>query len=316
MICTIRSTLCNHYISSFGLVLLLPASIITLCYLILLCNILALLLLRIYYAFNDSTFQLTKYQKYAFIVSFILIVIAGGSVSITLFITYTSDQTLKDVTNTFELFDYFSAITGFLYFIATCYGIYVFSKKMYSLTNMRAPSVNQFSALEDIDDITLNKQQRDLIKATSKYVALLTLAIVICWIGMIIIMIAYAFVYGYYNESHEGSVIICFHFLHIAIVFNTSGNILCLYLQYSFAKKYYNKYCGCLGKICGCLFAKTLRSSMKRKYKETIEMRENHSEEQEQDIDKNHDGSKGSDVVNEEDKVVAVELSKIKSTRL
>ena len=52
-------------------------------------------------------------------------------------------------------------------------------------------------------------------------------------------------------------------------------NIVCLCLQYSFAKEYYDKYCGCFGKCWRSILTSKAEKAMEKRYSEMMEKHKN-----------------------------------------
>ena len=51
------------------------------------------------------------------------------------------------------------------------------------------------------------------------------------------------------------------------IAIDCAVNVICLYLQYPFAKKHYNTYCGCIGNFWRFVFIKKAEKAMKKKFR-------------------------------------------------
>ena len=121
----------------------------------------------------------------------------------------------------------------------------LFVMKMYELIKMRASDIG---SNRRGSRAAFNDQQKQLLMVTTKYVSLLAFAIISTWVRLLAFIAEVI-----YDDISTIS----------GILGNVDNiiNILCLYLQYPFAKKYYDKYCICayLGKCCiYCLTTKDI----------------------------------------------------------
>ena len=143
----------------------------------------------------------------------------------------------------------------FLFVLITyIYGMYLFVQKMLKFTKLR-------------NEEQLSDQQARVLKDTSKYVSLLTIAIVTTIIAMIS-FVAFGFLLMDQNNQYMTSM-----GKQVATIIQSvdcTANIICLSLQYSFANKHYDKYCGCLNKICNKMFKIKLQTAAQKKYIETV----------------------------------------------
>ena len=138
-------------------------------------------------------------------------------------------------------------ISGISYCVASAYGMYLFLSKIYTLTKLRQLSI--VNGLEQIneDATKLDERQLILLRTTSRYLSLLSLAIFTSWITFIQILIYPVFV-DMYGPSMIGRQVI-----RMVYAIDCVENIFCLYLQYPFAKVCYDKYCSCLSVCCLCV---------------------------------------------------------------
>ena len=212
--------------------------------------VLAILYLRVYSTFKESVYKISQWQKLILILLYALTII---SECIILFVN-DFNATTKGADKTIVTY-----IGGISYCVASGYGMYLFLTKIYTLTEPGEVSLAEHSEEIIEDALELEERQVILLRATSRYLSLLSLAIFSSWITFIQILIYPAFV-DKYGPSIIGRQIIIMNYAIDCVV-----NIVCLYLQFTFAKVYYQKYCGCLS-VC-CLYM------LKRKAKRDLEKR-------------------------------------------
>lgn len=196
-------------------------------------SISGLLLLRLHFTFRKSMFCLTNCQKYFFIISYTLLLIVG--ILLTLSRHIFGGFTPLAV----KVFVAISALAFPLYFGMVIYGMILFIVKMYKLTKLRASS-------HDDDENVFNAKQQKILYAATKYVSLLSIALISTWLMQFIYIPTLLL-------PHQSWIIVVWTF---AMYIDMIGNILCLYLQFPFTKRYYDKYCICFGNCCIYLLTK------------------------------------------------------------
>ena len=159
---------------------------------------------------------------------------------------------------------FFACIAVFCYSITTIYGMIVFAKKMYILTQLRQSSVNPFADIDDENNngAKLNKEQIKLLNTTAKYISLLSLAILTSWctFAQIVAYIPTANLWGEFGRQ----------IIRVQYSLDCTINILCLYLQYPFAEGLYNKYCKCLGNFWLFILRRNAEKKMNHKNRESM----------------------------------------------
>ena len=202
-----------------------------------------ILLLRLYFTFRNSMYEINKYQKLFFVVMVCLGVIAA----IINVLTYSVLFNL-----TLRLFTL--AFLAIAYLGGTIYAMFLFAQKMYKLTKLRqSSSRNVFN--NGKNPTVFNKFQKKLLYTTSKYVTLLTIALISTWISASASITA-NILYG--DEEDYNKHWIVWVTAGIMICIDCVINIICLSLQYPFADKYYKKYCICFGNCCMYLVTRSL----------------------------------------------------------
>lgn len=126
------------------------------------------------------------------------------------------------------------ALMGAVYFGLTGYTMFIFTRNMYKLAKTRNDP----------------HHEQVLLYATTKYVSLLSLAILSTWMELIMSIIVTAVSYKKtFEERSEHSLLDNISIGNLVSI-DCVTNIICLYLQYPFNRKYYDKYCVCLKNCC------------------------------------------------------------------
>ena len=214
-------------------------------YLVLLLGIQNIFLFRLHYTFRESVHRLTSNQLRILSILFISMNIFACAC----FVFY--NLYLFDPAN-FSQFGYLlmfvaSGIGGLLYIIATIYELYLFAKKLLILTQTSATSMKN---VMDENALKLNKTQTKLLDRTSRYVSLIILAMISSFITIILFI-----------SLNTPAIIFSF--------FDCTVNVICLYLQYPFATKYYDKYCGWINKCLNKILTNNVQKNLERKYRDS-----------------------------------------------
>ena len=197
-----------------------------------------MLLMRLYFSFKESVFAITEYQKWICLVLYSLSVV-------TIIVQWIIDIVYIHVI--------MLSLGALLYLGLSMYGMIIFVQKMYQLLKMRQSSI---MAQNSNSEMQLNQQQIALLYTTTKYTLLLSIAMISTWISGANAM--YRTLHTWSTEVHPTGFMIS----SIDIV----TNIICLYLQFPFNKKYYDKYCRYLVNCCTYLMTRDLK---RRHYKES-----------------------------------------------
>ena len=218
ILCVVCTIYCDNTSITSSIILIVTRSV----YYVLTSVIVYTLLLRVYLAFANSIYALTKYQKRMFIFLYSIIVI--NLLADTACEVFEHHYGFSDEINIFYSISWIIFIVFTI--IATFYGMYVFIQKMLKCTKIEA--------------------DHEILQQTSKYISLLFLAIATTGIGMLLLSIVYRYCWGYDDPYLEA---IGQQFISIIQSIDCTVNIICLSLQYSFAKEYYAKYCKCWSNI-------------------------------------------------------------------
>ena len=165
-----------------------------------------------------------------------------------LIITYTicilSALTWMAMYNNYQLNTISSGIMAVSWFVTAMYGTYVFSQKMYQVSELHCDSN------EERNDCN----KRKLLDMASKFISLLSFAILTTI--MTFIIAGPLFQYVKLRENAMGNIFMNIYAqsMYAVMSMDCAVNITCLYLQYTFNDRYYDKYCKCFGNFWLCLF--------------------------------------------------------------
>eukprot|EP01083_Nonionella_stella_P254067 873556_1 len=113
-----------------------------------------------------------------------------------------------------------------------------------------------------MDEIELNKSQKKLIHQIARYNALFALGSVLNVVSLIGFTLSLAVAINKGERYYPQVVASAQIFTNI----NGVVNVICLYLQYSFATKHYQKYCGCLDLCWKNIFNRKAMKLLKHEY--------------------------------------------------
>ena len=239
-------------------------------YFILILTILATLLFRLYITFKGSMFSISKCQKWSFLVLFSLSTVSACIAIILLYVVNSYTRNIVLFAAESPLLSIYSVIFGVFYTLTSIYGMVVFCRKMHGITKLQMQSLRNVT---DINNVSINKRQQKLLDAASKYISLLSIAIISTFLGFVafgIVISGFRWMpYDDPEEEHSET----FEFWRTTINFivlplDCTVNILCLYLQFPFAKDTYRKYCGCCSKCWKLVLVKRTERTLMKKFLE------------------------------------------------
>jgi len=117
--------------------------------------------------------------------------------------------------------------------VSALVAVWTFLKNVFILGKSR--TVKQIKPFCEEEPIGLNQMQKKLMDLSAKYVSLFILASLSSVISMFS---------GFYESATDLRISL------FLVPIDCSFNLLCIYLQYAFAEKHYNKYCGKLDWYC------------------------------------------------------------------
>ena len=221
--------------------------------------LLGTLLSRLYYTFNHSIFEISKMKMYTLIICNIGFFTFGIGSTIILFIIRIRGLNYNDneINQLFNLSILFASIAAMFYFIGSVFTSFLFVSNLFKLITLRQlSSYNKNNDIEIKKQIKLSEHHLVIIDQISRHVALLSLAI----FTTILTMMSYGIVVNARNN-----VSILLEIFGIVEIIDVTINVICLYLQFSFAKKYYVKYCKCLQLFWKYIFSALTKHSMIKK---------------------------------------------------
>ena len=182
---------------------------------------LLILILRLYFTFKDSNLRISKCQQWLLIITYLFLTVW--------LIVYFIFDVVINISNWY-LFAFTLGASGMIYFALSIYCMILFAQKMYKLIKMRFKAGTEMK---------LNFQQEKLLYVTTKYVTLLSIAMISTWITVIFaICYSWLCLFGRIDEEY------CVYSVWMEVRCTDSLiNIICLYLQFPFAKNIYNRYC-------------------------------------------------------------------------
>merc|ERR1711879_957771 len=193
---------------------------------VLLVCVIATLVLRLHLTFEHSIWKISR-TKLMISLSFTMIMwLIWITCSILLFLDVTS-----------KIVFYAMSLLGLIIFVVISVdAVRLFIRNLLALAGLKSST----------RDITVNRKQQRLINVSAKYLALFLIALVSS-----IVCVLMTGVCRLYLDIHPG----------INWSIDGVANILCLYLQYTFAEKHYTRYCSRLD----CCFRSKMENNVIRK---------------------------------------------------
>ena len=230
-------------------------------YTFMLIGILDMLLLRLHHTFKETAYRITSAQSWIIMITAIMLIIFAIIVSVLHGLYLWTNKYAQAAIIMFG----FLAVT---YISLTIYCMYLFAQKLLILANLRATSMrNVHDHVQTQSAIKLNKSQTKIINQAARYMSLTSLAMISSIITFMpfFFRVNYLFLVGSY--------------------FDCMVNVICLFLQFAFATRYYDKYCGCLKRFWNKRLSIKAEKNMERKYRDSIHATKIKSEEMESNAD-------------------------------
>ena len=179
---------------------------------------------RLYVTFQETVMKMTKMTVYVFAIICVLVFV---SIIFTVF-GYTSFQTSSSHLTLFLC----SWLSGLCVYIVGCaLTVRIFVVNLSTVAKMQSCSHRDVSP--KAEDISLNEKQQRLLHLSAKYILLF-------FVAMFLTAFIFILVFIVSSELLEA--------LFISIDYCV--NVLCMYLQFAFAAKQYQKCCGYLDSRC------------------------------------------------------------------
>ena len=224
-------------------------------YYVLLLSLLGTQITRLQHTFAKSVYALSKVKLWSFGILFVVTMIAfGASVAFNLMAHIHGDAITEHSASNLDYHYiwvmYTAVISIVLYLITGTWAVIEFSKRLLELTK------SQTNTVKNLENIELNESQQKLINQISRYNALFSLAVFTSALVVVAVSVTIKdSTYWLINVTNYCTTIDC-------IV-----NIVCIYLQYSFATKYYIKYCKLLDLCWKLIINKAIIKSIKHDHR-------------------------------------------------
>jgi len=187
------------------------------------------LILRLFVAFQNSAYKITRRERIGYGVVFVFLVLNAIATSICQFLLLVGQGLAPSIYVQFFLGIVFMVVFAVSAICAVC----SFMGKLFVLGKAR--TLRQFNAFDEEQPIDLNQKQEKLIALSTKYVSLFFVASLSSFITLFS---------GFY-ESASGLRVSLF-----LVPTDCAVNLLCIYLHYAFAEDKYQRYCSKLGWSC------------------------------------------------------------------
>ena len=201
--------------------------------------ILGTLLYRLMSSFSHSVYALSSVTKWVLIILYVVVCLLSIWVMIEQGIIgtkYDGNWNMAAI-DSYWLNGWTGTAALILYIIVTIYAVFLFIRKLIQVTQSQMQSHHDVTKPQ----LQLSPSQKKILGNAAKYVSLLSLAIftsILTSIGWMLSSFLWDVEenYGTTNSYLEESMVLLTNF--VAVV-----NLICLYLQFSFATKLYQKYC-------------------------------------------------------------------------
>jgi len=208
---------------------LIIGSISTFVYAFLFLCIWANLILRLMVAFKGTIYKMNGKQQTGFLIVFIYLALNAFATSVCQLLMLVGQGLAPSIWFQFALGIAFMVVFAISAMFAAC----TFLQNVFILGKSR--TVKQIKPFCEEEPIGLNQMQEKLMDLSAKYVSLFLLASTSSFISMFS---------GFYESASDLRISL------LLVPIDCGVNLLCIYLQYAFAEKHYNKFCGKLDWYC------------------------------------------------------------------
>lgn len=201
------------------------------------------LVVRLYVTFKGTALAMSKCAIYIFVVILVLLFV------VVMFIVagYTLHAFDDAVGWTLFLFSVILALL--LYFVGSVLAVRLFVKNLHDAAKLQANTMR--CPTRTADDIALNAKQQRLLKLASRYILLFFVALCSTFLAECLMFI------------------VSFECRAVFMTIDLCINLQCLFLQFAFAEKSYQKCCGCLDSRCVAVIT---NQTKRRIHRESISM--------------------------------------------
>lgn len=195
------------------------------------------LVLRLRMTFNDSIYQMSQCTYFVFIA--ILCILFA--------VTCTGPAFVHLPVLTIPIFFFF-------FFMGSALAVYFFVSNLSKLAKSRRNTLSKMNISET--DISLDRSQQKMMDLAARYLLLYGVAT----LSSMMFTVGCLFLLGQ-------------HVLDITITIDCSINLICMYLQFGFAKNHYQRCCGCMDRLCRGAITKRTKSSIHKLSVERVRSR-------------------------------------------
>ena len=245
VLCAVVSTTCSTIYNVFKLMFRdhpMFHVIGSFCYGMFMLIFLLTLITRLYLTFQASVMKMTKMTVRVFAIIFVLVFV---SIILTVF-GYTSFNTSSSHWNLF-LFSFISGLS--IYIVGCALAVRIFVVNLSTVAKLQSCSHRDVSP--KAEDISLNEKQQRLLHLSAKCILLFFVAIFFSGCTFF-----FVFIVTYEFRGLFGAIDLCV-------------NLHCMYLQFAFATKQYQKCCGYLDSRCREMEMKRMKRTI---HKDSISM--------------------------------------------
>ena len=216
-------------LSSHKKAALIVGSISTFIYAFLFLCIWANLILRLFVAFRESAYKMTRTQQRRYFAVFLFLVLTAFATSVCQLMMLVGEGLTPSIWFQFALGVLFMVVLAVSSLMAVC----SFMAKVSILGKSRTKK--QVKVFCEEEPIALNQMQNTLMDLSAKYVSLFLFASLSSAIAMFS---------GFYESSSDLRISL------ILVPIDCCVNLICIYLQYAFAENHYKRYCAKLDLCC------------------------------------------------------------------
>ena len=218
------------------------------CFLSFFITLLGNLVARLHFAFNDSKFKMSRNNKCLFGITFILLFLFCIASAISILLQHYhhifGDYSIMDTHAIEHRLIMISIPFTLMFLVGSALSICFFVNNVSELVKMQSVSSSHSCDLNtNAQDIPLNARQQTILHLSAKYISLFYVASLSTILSLILSLthldLAELFI----------SIDICF-------------NLLCLHLQFAFAKKQYQKCCCCWDSCCTAMVQSKAKKSI------------------------------------------------------
>eukprot|EP01084_Bolivina_argentea_P233475 393232_1 len=216
-----------------------------------------LMICRLYYTFNHSVYRIQKYTLIILIISVFIEVLISLS-GILLFFIFDQIQISILISTVGTLMYIVMSTIVMILFVSKIYNVSIYAYKSLSVSQFNSSTCSHKDSLKKTPNINEPLVTTKTNKSATKYMTL----------GLIgfgsTFMAAIATSLINFITAHS----LVFQVVGIMWTIDSLCNLLCIFLQYSFSKRYYYASCDCIDRKCRNLFVRKIEDKLSMDTKE------------------------------------------------